>query len=93
MTLVVGSDGAVRVIAFHRRTNSHPFSCEMQLALTEAARSVGDDASVQSVVFAGGVDKLFCAHRASFQARAMVPHFENVLGRSSRNTAAQRASS
>jgi enoyl-CoA hydratase/carnithine racemase len=36
-------------------------SREMQLTLTEAARSVGDDASVQSVVFTGGLGKLFSA--------------------------------
>lgn len=61
MTIKISNDGPVRVITFNHKSTSNPFSHEMQLAVTEAARDVSCDDSVGAVVFTGGAGRLFSA--------------------------------
>lgn len=61
MTILITNDGPVRVITFNHESKANPFSHEMQISLTKAAKEAGDDDSVGAVVFTGGQGRYFSA--------------------------------
>lgn len=61
MTIHISSCGPVRIIQFNHESAANPFSRDMQIAVTQAAREAGSDEAVRAVVFTGGENRMFSA--------------------------------